>query len=661
MSAREAVPRDGRTVDDAAGLCVHQAFEAQARRAPDAVAIVYRDQRVTYAALNRRANRYARRLRDYGVQPEALVGVCGDRTPELVAALIGIMKAGGGYVPIDRHYPPERATYMVEAARVRLVLTTGMSPGPAWLTTCQQLQLESEEPGSFEGEDADCESGVSPDNVAAVIFTSGSSGLPKGVVLPHRSLMARLRNGRRPESSGVSCQKSSISITAHFADTLGPLLQGLTMLIVGDETISSLIEFATEVSRAGITRLRFAPTHLRAVLDNDEAVELLGNLRTVVVSGEALTPQLVGAFRARFPDAALVNAYGLTETCGLVSMGEVTNPDVISIGTPVPGATVYVVDEAIKEVPSGDSGELCVAGPQLARGYLQSELGAERFTPNPFTNRPGDRIYRTGDRVRRLPDGTLEFLGRFDHQVKLRGFRIELGEIETGLRGHPAVRNAVVVQRDDLRGNPRLVAYTVQSGTVPADQLRQHLEGRLPTYMIPSVFVVVDRLPVLPGGKVDRSALPDPPPEGSTSNAAIEAPGSPTEEALARAWARVLQLPRVGLDENFFELGGDSLSAARLFLEIARHFGVRLPLSSMYRHGTIRKQALLLTDPLSEDLWSPLVPLQSQGTRPPLFLVHGIGGEVMSLSALVRNLGADQPCYGLRTDARGGGAFFTSV
>ncbi|MDB4951628.1 MAG: Malonyl CoA-acyl carrier protein transacylase [Gemmatimonadetes bacterium] len=568
----------------AVDACVHHLFGAQAARTPHAAAVLFHGQRVSYAELDARANRLAHHLRALGVGAETCVGVCLERNPDLIAALLAVLKAGGAYVPLDPAYPRERLEWMAQDAGVRLVLTsTVLAPRlPGGTEPVCVDALAGELAPLPEGAPED---GAAPENLSHVIFTSGSTGRPKGVMIRHAATVARLRWLREEmsddERAGVLAS-TSVSFDVSVAEIFGTLCWGGTLVLV-----ENALELPRAAAEAPVRSAFMVPSAAAELLRSDG---IPAALRTLNLAGEALPADLARGLHARGTALRVRNLYGPTEDTTYSTASRVEPAAArVRIGRPLPGGRAYVLDAALAPVPAGVPGELYLGGVGLARGYAaRPDLTAERFLPDPF-GLAGSRMYRTMDRARWTADGELEYLGRTDFQVKVRGFRIELGEIETALRAHPRVRDAVAVVRDEAGGGRRIVAYA--TGGVPAEALRAHLRERLPEYMIPAAFVAVDRLPLTPNGKVDRGALP-PPAEAAPAHR-LE-PETEMESRVAALWSELLELPAVGVEESFFDLGGHSLLMARMQTRLARDLGSGLSLVELFQYPTVRAIAARL-------------------------------------------------------------------
>jgi amino acid adenylation domain-containing protein len=589
--------------------CVHELFEAQAARTPDADALVYEDERLTYAELDARANQLAHHLMSLGVGPEARVGVLLERSPEMVVALLGVLKAGGAYVPLDPEYPRERLVYMAEDAGLAVLLTqarlaTELPPG-ATQVVCLDLEWAAiaTQPTQAPGVS------VSADNLAYVIYTSGSTGRPKGAMLQHRGVCNRLlwmQDEYHLTAADRVLQKTPFSFDVSVWEFFWPLMTGAQLVLArpgGHQDAAYLVALIVE---RGITVLHFVPSMLQVFL-LAERVESCRSLRLVVCSGEALPFELQERFFARLA-AELHNLYGPTEASVDVSYWACRRADgatSVPIGRPIANTQLYILDKRLQPVPLGVAGELYIGGVSLARGYLnRSDLTAERFIPDPFSGVPGARLYRTGDLTRYRPDASIEYLGRLDHQVKVRGFRIELGEVEAALVEHAGVRAAIVLARADGAGPARLVAYVVGAMAEPGhvSELRARLRARLPEYMIPSVFVCLDELPLTPNGKVDRRALPEPGHDRPELARRFVEPRNEVEAGVAAMWAELLRVERVGVEDNFFELGGHSLLATQVVSRVREAFGVELPLRGLFEEPTVAGLAVAILQKQSEQL-----------------------------------------------------------
>nr|QEO74352.1 condensation domain-containing protein [uncultured bacterium] len=574
---------------------LHELIAAQADRTPDAVAVVFRDERLTYRELNARADKLAHHLRRRGVAAETRVGVCVERSIEMVVGLLSILKAGGAYVPLDPHHPKERLAFVMEDAGVSALLTQSsllerlpeQRPAAVLLDADgDSVRLESErEPASR----------LAPENLAYVIYTSGSTGRPKGVAIAHRSIVNLLTSMRR--QIGLSSSDRLLAVTTLSFDIAAleiflPLITGACVVVADDEVAADGGRLQDYSERHGVTVMQTTPSRWRMLLETGWRG---GERLKILTGGEALPPVL--AERLSKHGASVWNLYGPTETAVWATACEVERgADIITIGRPVGNTEVYLLDANREPVPVGVAGELYIGGDGLARGYEnRPDLTAERFVPNPFACEPGARMYRTGDLARFLADGRVEHLGRMDYQVKLRGFRVELGEIESVILEHEAVREAVVVAREES-----LVAYVTTGGEeAPAHfELRAFLESRLPGYMIPAQFVKMERLPLSLNGKVDRKQLPAPEETRPELRVPFVAPRTPTEEKVAEVWMEVLGLERVGVNDNFFQLGGHSLLATQILSRVRAALGADVSLRALLESPTVEGLSRLVTSAL---------------------------------------------------------------
>lgn len=645
------------------GACIQELFEEQVERTPLAPAIRFGSHSVSYRDLNGRANQLAHFLRKHGVTRESVVGVSIERSPDMIVALLGILKAGGGFVPLDHGYPLERLSFLIEDSGVAMILTHERLANR--LPDTAPLIFLDHERQIFEGQDqGNLPCVTTPDNLAYVIYTSGSTGRPKGVVGLHRGAVNRFgwTWGAYPFADDeVCCCKTPLSFVDSVAEIFVPLLRGIPTVMVPDSDAKDPRRLVELLSGARVTRLVLVPSLLREILALPDLPTLLSRLRICVSSGEALPIELARRFHQSLPDAVLLNLYGSTEVSADVTCYDThlmsTEATAVPLGRPIDNTQIYVVDDTLTPVPPGVTGELYVGGDGLARGYLnRPDLTAERFIPDPFSSVPNARLFRTGDLARRLPDGTIEFGGRVDDQVKIRGCRVELGEIEAALASHPAVGQAVAMARTDQLGDTRLFAYVVAiDAAAPPAGLRNFCVERLPDHMVPSAFVPLQRLPLTPSGKVDRCALPAPDPARfNTAGRAIVLPRTPIESQLSALWEETLALKGIGVCDDFFALGGHSLLAVQLMVQIEKLYGRRLPVSALAKTPTIAGLAETLSSPDDARPWSPLIELQPHGAKRPFFLVHGIGGEVLSFAGLAQCLGPDQPVYGVRAKGSDG-------
>ncbi|MCX6046238.1 MAG: amino acid adenylation domain-containing protein, partial [Chloroflexi bacterium] len=710
---------------------VHQVFAAQVERTPDAVAVVMAGAGnsafriphsafdLSYRDLNRRANQLAHYLGTLDIGPETLVGICLERTPDLVVAILAVLKAGGAYVPMDPSYPAERLAFMVEDAAVRVIVTQ-RALAERLPTAAPLLCLDEAWVAIADQPDANPAVMVQPHNLAYMIYTSGSTGKPKGALIEHKGLsnyLAWCVQAYAVEAGVGAPVNSSIGFDATITSFFAPLLVGGKVVLMPEvdeiEALRAALTGAEPFSLVKIT-----PAHLEILshlLATNDGQALTVKANAFVIGGEALFGHHLAFWQQFAPGTRLINEYGPTETvvgCCIYEAADALT-GAVPIGRPIANTQLYILDQYRQLAPVGVAGELYIGGAGVARGYLnRPELTAERFisiddlpfaidedhgqadvdsslssssketTLNTHKLRKSkivhQKLYKTGDLARYLPDGNLEYLGRRDHQVKLRGYRIELGEIEAVLAQHPAVREVAVLARTipaaGQAGDKQLVAYLLpvagetgrpgegekgrpgdrepdNSTGLPLNEgeLRRYLQEKLPEYMVPSHFVVMDAFPLTANGKLDRTALPAPSMGGSTQH--FVPPRDGVEMKLATIWTTVLGLQQVGVRDNFFDSGGNSLLAVRLVTQIQQAFGKTLPLTALFQRGSVEQMAGLLRQNSSADELtpsSPVAPIQAAGTKPPFFCVPGAGGYVIYLYQLARGLGSDQPFYGLQ-------------
>ncbi|WP_099103617.1 non-ribosomal peptide synthetase [Nostoc sp. 'Peltigera malacea cyanobiont' DB3992] len=584
--------------------CIHELFEEQVERTPNAVALVFEDQQLTYRELNTRANQLAHHLQANNVKSEVLVGLCVERSLEMVVGLIGILKAGAAYVPLDPRLPPERLSFMLRDSGVEVLLTqqellSSLPPHTA-LVICLDTdwgRIEQQCQDNFNPE-------VKSDNLAYVIYTSGSTGQPKGVMNTHQGLHNRLlwmQQSYQLTSSDRVVQKTPFSFDVSVWEFFWPLLTGARIVLAVPEGHKDTTYLVNLISQQQITTIHFVPSMLQVFLQEPN----LGNcscLKRVFCSGEALPSELIQRFFSKL-ECELHNLYGPTEAAIDVTFWQCQpqeNLQIVPIGQPINNIQIYILDRHLQPVPIGIPGELHIGGDGLARGYLnRPELTQEKFIQNPFFDGKSERLYKTGDLARYLIDGNIEYLGRIDHQVKIRGFRIELGEIEVVINSYPQIQQAVVIAREDIPGNKSLVAYVVPSDrTFTTSQLREFLRQKLPEYMVPSAFVILDTLPLTHNGKIDRLALPIPDQRQPELESEFVAPYTPDQELLAGIWADVLNLKQVGIYDNFFDLGGDSIRSIQVLAK-AKQLGLNFSLSQIFQYQTIYQLSRLVRDELS--------------------------------------------------------------
>jgi amino acid adenylation domain-containing protein len=574
--------------------CIHQLFAAQVQKTPEAVAVVCKNEYLTYKQLNAKANQLARYLQKQGVKPEEFVGICVERSLEMAIGLLGILKAGGAYIPLDPSYPQQRLAWMQENSQLKILLTQKhlLASLPACKAKVICLDTNWELIAAEAVDNPVCS--ISSENLAYVIYTSGSTGQPKGAMNTHQAVCNRLlwmQDYCQLTPADKVLQKTPFSFDVSVWEIFLPLMVGASLVLAepnGHRDPNYLVKLIVQQQ---ITTVHFVPSMLQVFLQHPD-VETCKSLRRVICSGEALTLELQKRYFSRL-NAPLFNFYGPTEAAIDVTFCKCENHPFSTaappIGRPIANTQIYLLDRYLNPVPIGVPGELYIGGIGVGRGYLNNpQLTAQKFIPDPFSKIPGVRLYKTGDLARYLPDGNIEYLGRIDYQVKLRGFRIELGEIEAVLEQHPAVSQCVVMMREDIPGNQCLVAY-VAAENVASDELRQHLRHKLPEHMIPGAFVILDSLPLTFNGKVNRLALPAPTRQQLEENNYLTL--TPIQEILAGIWSEILAIKPIGLHDNFFELGGHSLVATRVISQIRKVFQIELPLRCVFESPTIAKLA----------------------------------------------------------------------
>jgi amino acid adenylation domain-containing protein len=674
--------------------CIYRLFEEQVERTPDAVAVTFQQQQLTYRELNSRANQLAHYLKTLGIGSDALVGICVERSLEMMVGLWGILKAGGAYVPLDPAYPPERLAYMLSDSQMTVLVTqqdlVSLLPEHQAKIVCLDSDWEAI---SQENEANPCHA-VTLEQLAYIIYTSGSTGKPKGVQIPHGAVANFLKSMQRQPGltdKDILLAITTISFDIAVLELYLPLMVGARVVLVSREVAVDGIQLLRLLKESHATVMQATPATWQLLLaagwkDRSHLKVLCG--------GEALSQGLATQLLARV--ASVWNMYGPTEATVWATTYEICSKTAhtesqklaILIGKPIDNTQTYILDRYLQPVPIGVMGELYIGGVCLARGYLnRPDLTNEKFIANPFSNDPSSRLYKTGDVVRYLPTGDIEYISRIDNQVKIRGFRIEIGEIEVLLAKHPDICELAVIVQEDASEDKRLVAYIVPQPdrTPTVNDLREFLSQMLPQYMIPAFFVTLDALPLTPNGKVDRKALPTQSIQrlqletvetnlqietektfthkntfGISLETNLSAPRTPTEEILVGIWSQVLGLEMVSIQDNFFLLGGHSLMAVSLFSQIEQTFGKNLPLATLFKAPTIEQLASFLRqEKPPQELWGSLVPLQTDGSKPPLFCIHGGGFNVLIYRQLAQYLGSDRPVYALQ--ARGLDGDFGSI
>jgi amino acid adenylation domain-containing protein len=627
--------------------CIHQLFEEQVEHTPDAVAVVFENEQLTYRELNQRANQLAHYLQTLGVSPEVLVGICIERSAEMIVGILGILKAGGAYVPLDPAYPQERLDFMIEDANLSIVLTQSKLIDRLPVHQARSVYLDKEWQEIAQQNKENLIQSIKSDNLAYVIYTSGSTGKPKGVLIEHKSLVnytCAVNTEYAISSSDRILQFASLNFDIAAEEIYTCLTSGATLILRNELMLDSPQIFLQRCQdwEISVVNLPTAYWHELTAMLAVGKLRIPSSWRLVAIGGEqALQTRVAEWHQYVGKQVRLVNSYGPTEAtinASIYDLSEVVEQGLqqVLIGRPIANTSCFILDQYLQPVPTGVAGELYIGGDGLARGYLnRPDLTAEKFIPNPFSsavliassNEPNSRLYQTGDLARYLADGNIEFLGRIDHQVKIRGFRIELGEIESALTQHPEVREATVIAREDCPGDKRLVAYL--SGNLTTDSIpavRTHLRDRLPDYMMPSAFVLLDAMPLTPNGKIDRRALPAPDlrPELELT---FVAPRTSTEEIVAHIWSDVLGIVQIGVHDNFFSLGGHSLLATQVMARIYNHLTVEIPLRSLFEAPTIAGLSQQIDIELTRETArpsTPLLPISRPSEIPLSFVQSGL-------------------------------------
>ena len=644
-----------------------QLFAAQVARTPNSPAIIYMGKEVTYETLDRMANAISHRLVAQGITKGDIVGICLERSAPMVATMLAVMKLGAAYLPLDPGHPSDRLSYIVKDSCANIVvLDADVSAQFGDIKTLSIDALTEEEISTADPVEIVKNS---PLSAAYIIYTSGSTGQPKGVIGTHRATINRFAWMWRAfpfKPDEVMCQKTSISFGDSIWEIFGPLLAGIPQVIIPSETARDPAVFLTELKLYNVTRLLVVPSMLKALVNTVTDLQLaVPSLRFIFSSGESLSAALARQTKRAAPEIILVNLYGSSEVAADVTC-EVVNQidtDEVPIGRPIDNARLYVLDQSGQISPYGITGELFVGGEALAKGYLhQPDLTAERFVPDPFSNIPGAKMFATGDLASLLPDGRFMYHGRSDHQVKIRGARVELGEVEAAINGLPMIAEAIVSTSEDNEGDKQLIAFVTRHETSVIDPkiIRQRLLQILPDYMVPTQIHVLNKMPLNPNGKTDRKALMEMPREYTQEAVPNEKPQTHQEKVLHQIWTQLLGTDKIGLDDDYFTLGGHSLMAVKLFSRIKRKFGVDLPISTLLAYPTIRSLAKQLDQPVSaivhtgspeDSPWDTVAVIHPgpDNSAQPLFIVGGVGGNVNNLFEVGQALGKFRPLIGLQT------------
>jgi amino acid adenylation domain-containing protein len=655
--------------DNPEKLCIHHLFEQQVQRTPEAIAVVFQNRQLTYQELNAQANQLASYLRSLGVTSETLVGICIDRSLDMLVGLLGILKAGGVYIPLDPAYPLERLAFMLADSQAPVIVTQQslveqLKPllgDDRLVLICIDSDSQRErlcQRAAISSQSSENSRSIIPgENLAYIIYTSGSTGKPKGVQISHQSLsnlLNSMQTALKVTASETFLAVTTISFDIAALELYLPLIVGAKLVLVSRETALDGNKLLAEIISSGATVMQSTPATWQMLVGC--GLSTSHRLKQILSGGEALSRRLSQQLLAVSDE--VWNVYGPTETTiwstayqvnsAKRTLRERTNAVQTSlepIGTAIANTELYILDANLQPVEAGAYGELHIGGIGLARGYLnRPELTAEKFIPHPFKKQPGARLYKTGDWVFCRSDGNLEYAERIDQQVKIRGFRIELGEIETALYNHPQVRETVVIAREDEPGNKRLVAYvvTTEANAPTTSEWRQHLQQTLPEYMIPAIFVQLAALPLTPNCKIDRRALPVPPQTRIEVADSFVAPRNELESQLTEIWEEFLKIKPIGITDNFFDLGGNSLLAMNLFAKIEAVCQIQLPLSAIFQAPNIAALARVLRAQIALPDWYSLVPIQPKGDCAPLFMIHSLNHR-----DFYHHLGTDRPIYGL--------------
>jgi amino acid adenylation domain-containing protein len=647
--------------------CIHSLFEEQVIKDSEAIALVFEGTELTYSELNTKSNQLANYLQSIGVGVETMVGLCVERSIEMVVATLGILKCGGAYVPLDPEYPQKRLEYMIKDTKTPILLIQNslLDRFPSDLAKVVSIDSILNVLINLPIDCPTIES--SANNLAYVMYTSGSTGQPKGIEITHRNVVRLVKNTNYAsfDKDEVFLQYAPISFDASTLEIWGPLLNGGKLVICSPGQMDPK-ELGAIIKENKVTTVWLAAALFHNIVEYN--IDCLSSVRQLLSGGDILSPNSVKKVIDKISDITLINGYGPTEnttfTCCYPMMKLSKMGSTVSIGRPISNTKVYILDRNLQPVPIGISGELYTSGDGVARGYLnQPELTLKSFIPNPFLKDLNSKVYKTGDLARYLPDGNIEFLGRIDRQVKLRGYRIELGEIESVLSKHSRISQVILLIREDRPGDKRLVAYFVPQEDLHefTAELRSYLKDKLPEYMIPQHFVKMESFPITANGKIDRDALPSPTNVNTLSSKKIIEPRSDIERKMVNIWKEVLGTNNISIDDNFFEIGGHSILAVVVFSKIHRVFGINLPLATLFKTPTVEELTEIIEKkakdiyrndilPVGEDLeWRHLVAIQPNGKRPPLFCMHAVGGNVLNYHVFIPVLGEDQPIYGLQS------------
>ncbi len=583
---------------------VHQRFETIVESNPDGIALVFKDQQLTYRELNGRSNTLAHQLREQGIGPDSFVAILMDRSIEMLVATLGVLKAGGAYVPLDPAYPEDRLSFMLADTQAAVLITQSHLTNNIPPHQASVITMDADWGAATTGQRENPQNHSNGEHLAYVMYTSGSTGRPKGVMIPHRAIMRLVlgANYAKLDAETVALQLAPVSFDASTLEIWGPLLNGGRCVLYPKNGAPDPRELQRVIKQNGVNVLWLTASLFNNIIA--ESPETLTGVKQILTGGESLSVHHMRLAYEKLPGTEFINGYGPTECTTFATTYSIPNPlpedwTSIPIGRPIVNTQVYVLDDARQPVAIGDQGELFIGGLGVARGYLNMpELTSERFVPDSFSDDLHARLYKTGDVVRYLEDGRIDFIGRKDDQVKLRGFRIELGEIEFQLNKHTSLQDAKVIVHQDASGNKQLAAYLIhkEDHITTVSELRRFLETNLPTYMIPSLFVFVESFPLTANGKLDREKLPQPGRKRPQIDQPYVAPRDKIEKWLVTLWQELLNLDKVGVQDRFFELGGDSLRAAQFINQIQKELGVSVSIVAIYQAYSIEKFAKLLQE-----------------------------------------------------------------
>lgn len=651
------------------GTCLHTQFESQVIISPNAVAAIFDGNHYTLKELSKYSNQFAHYLRSLGIGPETRIGICLDHSFDMLVSLFGILKAGCTYVPIDPDYPPERIQFIIKDADLANIITTPDTQTSPFAASPVELIFIENINGSYplfsDQPVTNPVNTITSKSIATILYTSGSTGNPKGVMLTHRNIIARFEADSHSEPlqpGEVFAQTSSLSFVDHLQELFWPPICGFPTLIIPAEILNDPQLLLNHLEEFKATRIILVPSFLRVLLNTiGDQKGRLPTLWNWIVGGEPLPPNLIPDFFDKLPHTQMVNGYGATETAGDGTFFNTQQPFQsanVPIGRPLENVQLYILDEEMQPVPIGFPGELYVGGTSISKGYLnRPELTAHKFIHNPFTDQPDGRLWKSGDIGRYLRDGVIEFIGRIDNQIKIRGIRIETSGIEIVINQHPDIKESLVIGKkpDAVEvahqhySDLRLLAYVVpHSGNqISHTELRSSLQQKLPDHCIPSAFISLDTFPLNPNGKIERNALPEPDFSQRGIQIGFFAPKSELEKQLAAIWEDIFHINPISVHDNFYDLGGDSFMAMELFAKIEHNLGKRLPISLLIQSQTISQLALSLDIGDQAASWTSLVPIQPEGEGPPIFLVHADGG-IMFYQAFVKYFPPSQRIYGLQ-------------